>query len=137
MGTALLAGGISFVTLLFIRYRLPESLPEEDRRKVSLMDAWRENNVMVKIGSFMRDSYISHLFIVIFVFAFVFNAFTTIYLRYAKDILQANLFYGSALGTLIGVFFAFNQAVVLRKMARYLKDIKLILFGLIFLLVGL
>gem|GEM_PF-5052335 len=57
----------------------------------------------------MKSKYLSHLFVVIFFFGFVFNGFVTVYLWYVKDVLEANLFWTSAVGALIGVFFALNQ----------------------------
>jgi len=137
LGTAFVAWSISLVTLYFITFHLPESLPTERRTHKSVRLSLKENNVFLKIQWFMKNVYISHLFIVIFFFAFIFNGFVTVYLRYAKIILHANLMIASGLWAIVGIFFALNQAFVLRQLSKILNDQKLIFFGFIFLLVGL
>lgn len=76
-----------------------------------------------------------HLFLVILFFGFVFSGFSTVFLWYAKDVLGASLATSSILGAVVGVMFAANQILVVKKSGAF-HDTKLLFVGFLLLVVS-
>lgn len=135
-GTVITAIAISFAALIMIWAYLPETLDLShiSLSSMTIKSAWDQFDVFRSMKKLAENTYLLHLFVVIFFFGFVFAGFSTLYLWYAKDYLHATLFQTSLIGALVGIIFAANQFIVIKYLSR-IDDTKLVFIGLICLMI--
>ena len=134
LGTSLFAALISLVTLFFLWRWLKETIEPKANFRFSFVKAWREFDLFWWIEDFVGDRYLMHLFLVLIFFGFVFSGFSTVFLWYAKDVLWAGLYWSSLLWAAVGVMFAVNQILVVKKLWSF-DDNRLVFMGFLFLVV--
>lgn len=136
LGTCIVAFCISLVTLLIIKYYLPESLPKEKRDPTVDLHLGRQLNMYKKFTAFKENSFVSRLLVIKLSFTLAFSGYVTIiilYLRSAFGLSTAEL--GITL-SLIGLFSIFNQAVVVKKVVGVFGEVRTLYGGLLLVVFG-
>lgn len=124
LGTVIVAGLISLVTLILMYFYLPESLDAEHRVKEVEKNVWKQINVWGRIKKFRNNRFLNDLFLLRIFFAFTFSCYTTIVVLFAKDAFNLSPAELGILFLFIGVFVIFNQGVVSHRMAKWVGDHK-------------
>jgi MFS family permease len=137
LGTAITAFIISAITLAFINFYLPESLPEEQRDKELEIRFWSEVNIWKKFTEFKTNASVRDLLTIRLFFALVFASYTTLIAlllsdNYGLDSTGVGLFIGA-----IGLFAIFNQAVLVRFFVKKFGNVWTLYFSLIVMFFGL
>ena len=137
LGTAMVAFVISLFTLLFLYFRLPESLPPREREE-EVEFSWRkEFRMLDKVGVFFKEKCLKKLMPLRLSLAFLFVCFTTSIILllqrdYALDPSQVGLVI-----SFIGFFSVFNQAFIVPKVAEKMGLVKTFMISILAIAVGL
>lgn len=120
LGTAVVAFGISLVTLVVMIGYLPESLKTQNRDLKVKTDLWTQLNIWAKFSQFRSLRFVWYLFIIRLVFTSVFSGFGIIVVIYMRDYLGLSaLTLGMSL-SVIGVYSIFNQVLIAPRLAKKL-----------------
>jgi MFS family permease len=125
----------SFITLLFIAFFLPESLPKEKRHNNPL-SLKREMNIIKKFLGYRTNHFIKKIFLMKIFWTFAFTSFTTCFGLYAKNELNLNVVEIGNLFPIVGVFSVFNQFVIVKKIVPYLGNSISFKYALIIMAIG-
>ncbi len=123
-----------FMCLLF---GLRESLPEEKRETRSFDEYLKEFFIYKKIESFLQYKNVWILLLIVLIFWFVFQWFTTAYVWYTIKTFDLTLLQASGYMIMLWLFFAFNQWFLLRKLTKYYSDTILLFVWFVLLTFGL
>jgi MFS family permease len=135
--TALIQILISSVTLWYIAYRLPETLPKEDRRSNISINILREINLIRQMKTFENKSLIENVSVLKTAFAIIFATYTSlIVLVLGADFSLTPIGIG-ILMSFIGVSIGFNQVLVTPFVAKKIGDEKTIFLGTLLLIAAL
>ncbi len=118
LGTAIVAGLISTVTLIALILYVKESLPEEKRDKELDIHFWSEINIFKKIGQFKKNKQTLHLFWRHIFFAIPFAAFVATFTLYAKDVLGLEEMALAYVLVATGIFAVINNAIISPRLAK-------------------
>lgn len=136
LGTAIVAFLISVVTLLYIEFRLPESLPES-KRDAHVDVHWLEHlNLIRQFTQFRSNRLVMDLLFIRIFFALTFASYTTLLtLMLQRQFQFTTNMIGLALSVL-GVFSVFNQLVVMPFLSKNLGELKALYVSTLALLTG-
>jgi DHA1 family tetracycline resistance protein-like MFS transporter len=126
----------SFVFLIIL-FNLRESLKPEERETRPLKEYLTDFFPRQKVRGFLHYKDIPLLLIIVLIFGFVFQWFTTAYVWYTIQAFNLTLIEASGYMIMLGVFFAFNQWFLLRKLTKYFSDTILLFIWFVFLTFGL
>lgn len=121
-GTILLAGSISFVTLLAIILNLKESLKKENLAHDLKLNYLSEINVFAKIKAYSKSKKLKYIFTKGFFMSMAMGFFVSTFALYAKDYLNLNAEEIGLLMLFIGFFKIFNQSILVPKIAKKFGD---------------
>lgn len=132
----LFAIGFSFITLFFIVFLLPESLPKTKRHENPL-SVKKELNVLKKFLEYRGNTIVKRIFLLKIFWTFAFTSFTTCVSLYAKNILDLSAVEIGNLFPIVGIFSIFNQFVIVKKIVPKLGNIRSFKYALLIMAVGL
>lgn len=123
LGTAIFAFLLSLITLLFIAFKLPESLSEENKTKNIKISLKKELLIISRIKEFKNNNLIIDLLVLKLFFAFVFTSYSTVFALVLGDIFNLDAKGIGLTMSVIGVFSIFNQAVLSHRIAKKFGDL--------------
>jgi MFS transporter, DHA1 family, tetracycline resistance protein len=129
-GTALIAFAISLITLIIIKYYLPESLPKEKRDHAVELKLGKQLNIIGKFAEFSGNMFISRILVLRLFFTLAFSSYVTLIILYLKNTFGLS---PTALGitlSAIGLFSIFNQAVVVKKVVAKIGEVRTLYLGI-------
>ena len=129
LGTAIVAFVISLVTLLIIKFYLPESLPIEKRDQNVDLHLGRQLNMWKKITEFREIELVSRLLVLRFFFILSFTSYVTLiilFLRTQFSLSPAEL--GLTMSS-IGVFSIVNQVFLVKRLTDRIGTIRALFVG--------
>jgi len=135
--TAILKVILSVVTLLYIAYRLPETLKPEDRQLNLTFNILRDINIIRQIRSFTNSTFLENVSLLKIAFAIIFATYTSlIVLVFENDFGLSPLGVGLVL-SFIGVSIGINQSLITPWVARRVGDQSTLFLGTVLLIIGL
>jgi MFS family permease len=118
MGTVVVAGTISLVTLLIIYHLLDESLPKEKRDADLEIHYTNELNMFKKLREFTGNKIVNDMFIRHAFFGFGFACFTTTFTLYLKGHMGLGAFDIGLVLLIVGISAVLNQIFVVPFMSK-------------------
>ncbi len=137
LGTVIVAFLISLVTLIAMQLYLKESLPPASRRQSFETRLLNEINFFRKIKRFRENPLVLRVLMIRVFFSVTMSSYTSIIVfhlidRFGLDEAQVGIFL-----LFVGSFMIFNQLVVVPRVSRRFGDIRMLVFGMSFLMFGL
>lgn len=127
---------VSIITLLSMYKFLPESLPQEKRKKIVDFNFYEEIMVLSKLKKYAKNRQIKYLISLRAVFLFVFTSFSSIIVLYFIDEFKLSSHEIGLLFVLVGIFIFTNQTLLLSKVIKKIGDLKTFILGQIILAVS-
>jgi DHA1 family tetracycline resistance protein-like MFS transporter len=130
LGSVITAFVISLVTLLILKYYLPESLPQEKRDPTVDLNLGRQLNMWKKFTEFRENELVSRLLILRFFFILSFTGYVTLiilFLRTQFSLSAAEL--GLTMST-IGLFSIFNQVFLIKRVSARVGNVRALFVGI-------
>lgn len=118
MGTVVVAGFISLITLVLVYHFLDESLPEEKRDKDLHIHLLSELNIFKQAKEFKDNAIVRTMFTRHAFFGFGFACFTTTFALYMKDYMGLNAPQIGLVLLVVGVSAVINQIFVVPFMSK-------------------
>ena len=137
LGSAVAALLISIVTLAFIYFQLPESLPENMRYRQLKVKFWSEVNIFKQLAQFKHNSKLMNLFSVRMFFSLIFASYTTIIILLIENEFELNEAQLGLTVGIIGLYSIINQGFLVNQVAKRLGDLNTFFAGIISLILGL
>lgn len=136
LGTAILGFLISLVTLFFIMFALPESLPEEERDRELDFRLVDELNFWFKLQKYRHNKMLMNVIAMRTLYALAFGGYTSLIVLFAQDSFQLNPRELGILFLCIGMFLIVNQIVVARKIIKVVGSERGLKMGVMITLIG-
>jgi MFS transporter, DHA1 family, tetracycline resistance protein len=137
LGTAIAAGGISLLTMVWMFFFLTESLPPDKRSTSVTWNPLYHLNIFEKIRSYKGKNHINTLFLTRILFGLVFSGYTAIVVLFIIDRFQLGQGQLGWFLLFLGSFLIFNQGFLVKRFVKRFGNLKTLLIGLGFLGVGL
>jgi DHA1 family tetracycline resistance protein-like MFS transporter len=137
LGTIIVVGFISVLTLVFIQFYLKESLPDESKNKDLKIDLFKNLNLIYKISKYKENTVLMNLFILRVFFGFVMSCYTSIIMLFVIDTFNLEPKQLGYFLLFVGSFLIFNQAVMVKQFIRKFGDIKTLIIAQFLLMFGL
>lgn len=131
LGPALLATGISLITLVWLMVSLEESLAPGDRTQSLDVNPFHQLNLIGKVRRLQGRRPLLRLFGVQVLLTFAFSAYTTIVVLWYVDRLGVSETTAGLLLVAVGVFLIFNELVTVRLAEKRLGDFRTLALGLL------
>lgn len=137
LGTVIVAGTISLITLLFIRFFVTESLPPEQRNPTVQIDLRKELNLIRRIGKYRNNSTVTNLFRMWFFYALAYGSYITVIILHIIEIFDLSTLEVGNMMLIVGFALIFNQIIIAKFVSHRLGQMRSLLFGFIFSITGL
>ncbi|MFN4149870.1 MAG: MFS transporter [Candidatus Sericytochromatia bacterium] len=137
LGTIIVVGFISVLTLVFIQFYLKESLPDESKNKDLKIDLFKNLNLIYKISQYKENTVLMNLFILRVFFGFVMSCYTSIIMLFVIDTFNLEPKQLGYFLLFVGSFLIFNQAVMVKQFIRKFGDVKTLIIAQFLLMFGL
>lgn len=133
---ALIAAGISTITLIIMFFLLPESLDNEHKRKIVAFSLADELKFITKIKKYLPNRKIRYLFFIRSFFLLAFSSYSAIFVLFVIDEFNFNSSQVGLFFFIVGFFLIFNQTVVAQRLSRKIGDLKTFIVGQIALVIS-
>jgi len=137
IGTALFAIVLSTITLISIWLFLDESLPPEDRTKTLDKNFLHQINVLAKVRKWKNNQTVQTVIQLRFIFGLMLASYTSIISLYIIDEFGLDEKQVAYFLAFVGSFMIFNQAVVVKRVVKWMGDFPTLLLGLGLMAIGL
>jgi len=128
-GTSLLAAFISFVTLLLMIFKLPESLIKSKRKEKLKFNLFKELNLMSRIKGLKLNKKMHKLFVLRFFFSMAFTGYIGIIILFIQQRYGLSEQEISYLLLVLGGYAIFNQLVLVPFMVKKIGELKVYYIG--------